>query len=184
MRASVKGGAPCDVLVVGAGGAGLAAATEAAAGGARVVLLEKNRRPGGSTALLVGSITVTRTPHQLRQGIKDSPAEHALDLAKINSRRGLPDNPELIRLLTENVPDTFRWLMELGLEFVGPLPEPPHRQPRMHCVLPTSRAYIARLEERAASLGVEVRCGFAAQSLITEGARVTGVEGIDAAGGQ
>ena len=174
----------CDVLVIGAGGAGLAAAIEAAAAGARVVLIEKTPRPGGTTGLSVGSITVTRTPHQLRQGIHDSPAEHAADLVKINSRRGLPDNPELIRLLTENVTDTFRWLMELGLDFVGPLPEPPHSQPRMHCVVPTSKAYIARLEERAGSLGVRVRCGFTAQSLITEGARVVGVDGIDAAGGQ
>ncbi|MBI2318027.1 MAG: FAD-dependent oxidoreductase, partial [Betaproteobacteria bacterium] len=39
----------CDVLVIGAGGAGLAAAIEAAAAGARVVLLEKNPRPGGTT---------------------------------------------------------------------------------------------------------------------------------------
>ena len=184
MTASVPGEDRCDVLVAGGGGAGLAAAIEAAAAGARVVLLEKNARPGGTTALSVGSITVTRTPHQLRQGIDDSPAEHAVDLAKINSRRGLPDNPELIRLLTENVPDTFRWLMELGVDFIGPLPEPPHSQPRMHCVLPTSKAYIARLAERAASLGVEVRCGFTAQSLVTQGDRVIGVDGIDAAGRQ
>lgn len=184
MTISVQGEDSCDVLVIGAGGAGLAAAIEAAAAGARTMLIEKNPRPGGTTALSVGSITVTRTPHQLRQGIQDSPAEHAADLVKINSRRGLPDNPELIRLLTENVPDTFRWLMELGVDFIGPLPEPPHTRPRMHCVLPTSKAYIARLEERAESLGVDVRCGFAAQSLITQGARVIGVEGIDAAGRQ
>lgn len=184
MTAFVQAEDSCDVLVVGAGGAGLAAAIEAAAAGARVVLLEKNTRPGGTTALSVGSITVTRTPHQLRQGIQDSPAEHAADLVKINARRGLPDNPELIRLLTENVPDTFRWLMELGVDFIGPLPEPPHTRPRMHCVLPTSKAYIARLEERAGSLGVDVRCGFTAQSLITQAARVIAVEGIDAAGRQ
>ncbi|MBI2320286.1 MAG: FAD-dependent oxidoreductase [Betaproteobacteria bacterium] len=172
----------CDVLVIGAGGAGLAAAIEAAAAGARVVLLEKDPQPGGTTALSVGSITATRTPHQLRQGIRDSPAEHAVDLVKINSRRGLPDNPELMRLLTENVPDTFHWLMALGLDFIGPLPEPPHRQPRMHCVVPTARAYIARLAERARALGVEIRCGFAAQSLLTQGSRVIGAEGTDAAG--
>ncbi len=179
---SISPGPSCDVLVIGGGGAGLAASIEAAAAGARVVLLEKNPRPGGTTALSVGSITATRTPHQLRQGIQDSPAEHARDLAKINSRRGLPDNPELLRLLTENVTDTFRWLMELGLEFIGPLPEPPHSQSRMHCVLPTAKAYIARLAERAASLGVEVRCSFTVQSLVTQGARVIGADGIDAAG--
>ena len=182
MATPAHGRDSCDVLVIGAGGSGLAAAIEAAAAGARVLLLEKTPQPGGTTGLSVGSITVTRTPHQLRQGIQDSPAEHARDLAKINSRRGLPDNPELIRLLTENVTDTFRWLMDLGLDFIGPLPEPPHSQPRMHCVLPTSRAYIARLTERAASLGVEVRCGLAAQSLLTQGSRVVGVEGTDAAG--
>ena len=184
MAAPAQGRNSCDVLVIGAGGAGLAAAIEAAAAGARVLLLEKNPQPGGTTGLSVGSITVTRTPHQLRRGIQDSPAEHARDLAKINSRRGLPDNPELIRLLTENVTDTFRWLMELGLDFIGPLPEPPHSQPRMHCVLPTSKAYIARLTERAESLGVEVRCGFAAQSLLTQRSRVIGAEGTDSTGTQ
>ena len=184
MATPAQGKNSCDVLVIGAGGTGLAAAIEAAAAGARVVLLEKNPQPGGTTGISVGSITVTRTPHQLRQGIQDSPAEHARDLAIINSRRGLPDNPELIRLLTENVTDTFRWLMDLGLDFIGPLPEPPHSQPRMHCVLPTSKAYIARLAERAASLGVEVRCGVAAQSLLTDGSRVIGVEGTDASGRQ
>ena len=182
MAASVPGKDDCEVLVIGGGGAGLAAAIEAAAAGARVVLLEKNPRPGGTTALSVGSITATRTPHQLRQGIQDSPAEHARDMAKINSRRGLPDNPELHRILTENITDTFRWLMELGVEFIGPLPEPPHSQSRMHCVLPTAKAYIARLAQRARSLGVDVRCGFSAQSLVSQGARVIGVDGIDAAG--
>src|SRR3954466_9341490 len=35
-----------DVLVIGAGAAGLMAAISAAEGGARVLLLEKNRKPG------------------------------------------------------------------------------------------------------------------------------------------
>jgi len=40
--------AHCDVLVVGAGPAGLAAARAAAAGGARVILIDERPRPGGS----------------------------------------------------------------------------------------------------------------------------------------
>lgn len=182
MAASLQSKDACDVLVIGGGGAGLAAAIEAAAAHARVILVEKNPRPGGTTALSVGSITATRTPHQLRRGIQDSPAEHAEDLAMINARRGLPDNPALHRVLTENVSDTFRWLLELGVEFIGPLPEPPHRHARMHCVLPTAKSYVARLVERAESQGVEIRCGFAAQSLLTEAGRVIGVAGADAQG--
>jgi sarcosine oxidase subunit alpha len=40
--------AHCDVLVVGAGPAGLAAAAAAATGGARVILAEQDMRPGGA----------------------------------------------------------------------------------------------------------------------------------------
>lgn len=43
-----------DVLVIGAGGAGLAAATSAAQGGAKVVILEKNEWAGGNTVVCGG----------------------------------------------------------------------------------------------------------------------------------
>lgn len=178
MRASRE----CDVLVVGGGGSGLAAAIEAGSDGARVVLLEKNRSPGGTTALSVGSITATGTPHQLRQGIVDSAVEHATDLAKINTRRAAPDNPELRRILTENVPDTFRWLLSLGVDFIGPLPEPPHSQARMHCVVPTAKAYVAQLTKRARALGVEFLCGMTARRLATRDGCVAGVDCTDASG--
>ncbi len=178
-------GMDCDVLVVGAGGSGFAAAIEAATAGARVVLLEKNPRPGGTTAISVGSITATRTPHQRRARIEDSPAEHAEDLGRINGRRGgTPDNPELRQVLTDNVSETFQWLLDLGVEFIGPLPEPPHTKSRMHCVLPTAKSYIARLAARAQQLGVAVRCGVAARSLVFEGGAVAGIEGVDANGAQ
>ena len=55
----------CDVLIVGAGGAGLAAAIEARAQGADVILIEKNDAPGGTTAWSIGSFTATQTPQQL-----------------------------------------------------------------------------------------------------------------------
>jgi len=174
-----------DVVVVGGGGAGLAAALEAARHGARVVLLEKNPQLGGTTARSVGSITATGTPFQAASGIEDSTEAHFEDMALFARKVGLDpdtrDNLELRRLLVENVPDTMRFLMQLGVEFFGPNPEPPHRQPRMHNVLPHSRAYIYHLDRHARKAGVEIRLDARATRLLTENGRVVGVE-TEAAG--
>lgn len=48
--------AHCDVLVVGAGPAGLAAALAASSGGARVILAEQEARPGGSLRWRAGRV--------------------------------------------------------------------------------------------------------------------------------
>lgn len=164
-----------DVVVVGGGGAGLAAAIKARELGRNVVLIEKNARLGGSTAWSVGSVTATNTPHQLRLGIKDRPDDHFEDMGLFCERLGLPDNESLRRLLIDNVTDTFRWLIESGVEFLGPLPEPPHRKPRMHNVLPNSRAFIFHLEKRARRSGVDIRTGIAARELLVEDGAVRGV---------
>jgi len=167
-----------DVVVVGGGGAGLAAALEAAECGRRVILLEKNPHLGGTTLLAVGSISACRTPHQRRKGVEDSPEEFSEDMGLFNQQRSLGnrDNLELRRLLAEESPRTLQWLMGLGLEFFGPMPEPPNRHPRMHNVLPNSGAYIYHLARHARRRGVEFRLGMAAERLLTQGGRVTGVE--------
>lgn len=164
-----------DVVVVGGGGAGLAAAIEAATVGRRVVLLEKNDRPGGSTAWSVGSITATLTPHQIEAGVLDCPAHHEEDIPGFAGRWKGRDNEELRRLLAERVPDTFRWLQSMGVVFFGPMPEPPHRRPRMHNVLPNSRAYVHQLSKRARKLGVDVRTRCRASGLVVEAGAVRGV---------
>lgn len=168
-----------DVVVIGGGGAGLAAALEAARHGARVVLLEKNPELGGTTARSVGSITATGTPFQAAQGVADSTQAHFEDMALFVREVGLDpdtrDNLELRRLLVENVPDTMRFLMDLGIEFFGPNPEPPHRKPRMHNVLPHSRAYIYHLSRHARRAGVDIRLNARATRLLSENGRVVGV---------
>ena len=50
-----------DIVIVGAGGSGLAAAVAAADAGASVILLEKCSTIGGTTALSVGSISAAGT---------------------------------------------------------------------------------------------------------------------------
>lgn len=165
-----------DVVVVGGGGSGLAAAIEAASLGRRTILIEKNERLGGSTGRSVGSISATNTPHQLREGILDSPEDHLEDLRRFNEPFALPGNEALNRLLVYNVPETMRWLMSFGIEFYGPMKELPHRKPRMHNILPNSRAYISILQRHARRLGVDVRTSTRARRLIVEQGRVVGVE--------
>jgi len=172
-----------DVAVVGGGGSGLAAAVSAAEQGAGVILLEKNPELGGTTAWSVGSISATRTPHQRREGIVDTPQAHYEDMELISKKYTTrADNDALRRVLAENVPDTLQWLAALGVEFFGPLEESPHRQPRMHNALPNSRSYIYHLRRRAQSIGVTILTNAHARRLLMSDGRVTGVE-FDQPGG-
>ena len=166
-----------DVVVIGGGGSGLAAAVGAASAGASVILLEKNLDVGGTTARSIGSISATQTEHQKRMGIVDTPQEHYDDMELFLTLRRIsrPDNNELRRLLTDNVPETIRWLSAMGVEFFGPLEEKPHRKPRMHNVLPNSRAYIFHLAREARRIGVNIITGARAQSFVLTGNEVTGV---------
>ena len=165
-----------DVIVVGGGGAGLAAAAEAARMGRSVILIEKNPRTGGSTSWSVGSVTATNTPHQRRAGIQDSPQAHFEDLALHAGPLAPRDNLELRRILVDNTTDMLEWLMRLGVVFVGPMPEPPHRYPRMHNVVPNSKSFAYHLTRHCRALGVDIRVNTASERLIEEEGRVVGVE--------
>jgi succinate dehydrogenase/fumarate reductase flavoprotein subunit len=171
-----------DVIVVGGGGAGLAAAAEAARMGRSVILLEKNPQTGGSTSWSVGSVTATNTPHQKRAGIQDSPQAHFEDLALHAGPLAPRDNLVLRRILVDNTTDMLEWLMGLGVVFVGPMPEPPHRYPRMHNVVPNSKSFAYHLTRHCESLGVNIRVGCVTERILEENGRVTGVEVRSATG--
>jgi succinate dehydrogenase/fumarate reductase flavoprotein subunit len=165
-----------DVVVAGGGGAGLAAAIEARTAGRTVVLLEKSASLGGSTAWSVGSVTATVTPHQRRKGIKDRPADHWREMAAFNGDLDRRDNPDLRRVLADAMPDTFRWLLSHGIRFYGPMPEPPHRKPRMHNVLPNARSFIVHLERAARRAGADIRLNTRAIELLVKEGQVVAVE--------
>ena len=85
------------------------------------------------------------------------------------------DNPVLRRILADELPGTFRWLLSHGIRFYGPMPEPPHTKPRMHNVLPNSRAFIRHLERAARRAGVTIITSARVEELLSEGGRVTAV---------
>jgi succinate dehydrogenase/fumarate reductase flavoprotein subunit len=171
-----------DVVVIGGGGAGLAAAIEAAERGARVVLFEKNPSLGGSTAWSVGSISATRTPHQAARGIDDDPELHYEDMEVLAGTYANRDNRALRRILVDRTTETIAWLEASGLVFVGPNVEPPHRRPRMHNVLPSSKSFPYHLGRRAARSGVDIRTDSRVVRLLRSGARIDGAEVEDRSG--
>lgn len=176
MTASHQRDEKADIVVVGAGGAGLMAACIAARAGSRVVLLEKAPHIGGTTGLAVGSIMASGTQQQRDVGIRDSAADHAEDLASVARAFGISDNAELSRLMAAHAAEAVGFLHSIGVVFANPMPQPPHRQPRLHQVMPGSASYIHHLERACIKAGVLIHVNTAATRLVQADGRVAGVE--------
>ena len=152
-------GETCDVLVAGGGGAGLSAAIAASTGGAQVLLIEKRDEIGGATGMSVGTISAAGTALQEAAGVRDDTDTHFRDYLKFRPPGATPADYDLdlTRLLIESAPGVLQRMIDLGLRFTGPHPEPPHSVPRMHNVVPGPVAYIDALRIEAEQAGVVVR---------------------------
>lgn len=102
-----------DVVVIGAGGAGLSAAVAAADGGARVLVFESEPQIGGSTILSAGMFTAGGTSVQAALDVDDSPERFFQHYMDLNQWRL---NPGLVRSFCERCRETFEWLLEIGVE--------------------------------------------------------------------
>lgn len=102
-----------DLIVIGAGSAGLPLAVRAAERGGRVLQLEADSRIGGTMHWSSGQISAAGTRLQARLGIEDSPAAHRRDAQRI--ARGTIDETVLGRFVREAAP-LVDWLMDLGFE--------------------------------------------------------------------
>lgn len=110
---------PIDVLIVGAGNAGLPAAIQAADLGARVMVLDKNNYVGGMLAISGGHVSAANSKLQIAKGIEDSPASHYRDAMRMGRFR---NNSELLKIAVDNAAAMVDWLAEIGVEFT---PESP-----------------------------------------------------------
>lgn len=170
-----------DVVVVGAGLAGLSGAVAAAEAGARVALLEKMAFAGGNSALATGIFQLADTSIQRRLGVADSADAFFRDTMDISGGRR---DPVVSRLIADRGAEMLDWLIGHGAQFeervTAGLGSPVLRA---HRSVPDGSGPIAALVRAAEGKGVEIFYETPAVSLLTNDAgRVIGVEAVTKAG--
>lgn len=109
----------CDVLIIGAGAAGMAAALSAHAMGAEVMLVEKGERLGGTAAVSGGIIWAANNPRMQAAGLADSEADA---LAYFGSLDHGEMEPEVLGAFVREAPGALAFLEDAGALAVSILP--------------------------------------------------------------
>ena len=166
----------CDIVVVGAGGAGLSAAVQAASMGAHVIVLEKQGIIGGNTNYSTGGLNAAETSVQKKLGIEDSAESHFDDT--MASGYFLNDST-LVATLVNKAAGSVDWLISLGADMsdVGKLAG--SSQKRTH--RPDGGAAIgphlvAVLSKAVKAENISIRTRNTVTALIEDNGKVTGVK--------
>ena len=101
-----------DVIIVGAGGAGMSAAIQAKEAGANPVIFEKMPVVGGNTTKSSGGMNASETKFQKEQGIQDSNDTFFNDTLKGG---GGTNDKELLRYFVDHSADAIDWLDSMGI---------------------------------------------------------------------
>ena len=166
----------CDIVVIGAGGAGLSAATQAASMGAHVIVLEKQGIIGGNTNYSTGGLNAAETSVQKKLGIADSKKSHYDDTM---AGGYFLNDPSLVETLVNKAAAAVDWLISLGADMsnVGQLAG--SSQKRTH--RPDGGAAIgphlmAVLSKAVKSENISVRTRNTVTALTEQNGKVTGVK--------
>jgi fumarate reductase flavoprotein subunit len=162
-----------DVIVVGAGLAGIVAALTAAESGAEVLILEKGADIGGSSVKAGGGLLFAGTDLQAEAGVIDDGEQLREAILKYGQYR---NDPATVDAYIRHQLDTFNWMRGHGAEFTLNITGTSEVS-RMHS---TPRGYLARyLHRQAVALpNVVCRTSAAARRLVTDHhQRVSGVAG-------
>ncbi|MBR3069480.1 MAG: FAD-dependent oxidoreductase, partial [Lachnospiraceae bacterium] len=172
----------CDIVIIGAGGAGMTAAINATQAGKKVILLEKMPYAGGNTTKATGGMNAAETHYQAEQDIEDSVEQFVEDTMKgghdMNDR-------DLVTIMAENSASAIDWLDSIG----APLPKVSFSggatNKRIHAPEDGSGVgafLVTRFLNKIDELGIEVMYNTTATKLMTLDGKVTGVmaEGPDA----
>ncbi len=189
-----------DVIVVGAGIAGLSASVKAAELGAKVLVLEQAARVGGSGNLAGGSIVGVETKIEAENSLEDSPELLYADFERLGGKGNF--NPEVAMTFAQNCGRAVDWLDQvIGVDFGTRTPTygayEPLNVPRVHYAVPASgvvedssgkgasgyvKALMAKLDEYIAAETACLMLETKAEDILLKDGVITGVIAKDAQG--
>jgi len=163
-----------DIVVIGAGNAGLPAAIEATKAGAETVVLEQLPECGGSLSVFFGKHTnFAGSDFQRRKGIEDSPDKYYEDAMKFSK-----GDPSLWRAYVDRHLEAYEFVTNLGYEPLEVWQLPGHSVPRCHFFRGGGPELLRLLEREARKQGVKILFNHKAIRLFVdpERRRVVGVK--------
>lgn len=166
----------CDIVIIGAGGAGLCASIEAKQKGVKdVILLEKMGVVGGNTTSATGGLNAAETRFQKELGIADSKESFYSDTMK--GGYNLNDS-DLVHEMVNKAPETVDWLVSIGVDLtdVGKMAGSTNKRThRPQGGAAVGAHMIPVLESAAKTLGVDLRKNSKVIDIISDNGSAAGV---------
>ena len=170
----------CDVVVVGAGGAGLTASVLATQNGEDVILLEKMPFVGGNSLRAEGGMNAAGTKVEKELGLDDSTVENFVE-DTMNLGHNIA-NRELVQTLAENSAEAVDWLYSID----APLPTVVATGGTTHKYLhkpedgsPVGEYLVEKLKVQVDKLGIDVKTNTTATEILMENGQAVGVKAND-----
>ncbi len=168
-----------EIVIIGAGGAGMAAAIMLQQAGKDFVILEKMPYVGGNTTKATGGMNASETHYQKEQGIEDSNALFAADTMKGGHAL---NNSSLVAVMANSSAGAIDWLDTIGAELPKISFSGGASVNRIHAPADGSGvgAYLVdRFSAKLNELGVKVMLETAATELLTDAdGKIAGVKAV------
>ena len=175
-----------DIVIAGAGGAGMTAAITAAQNGKSVVILEKATIVGGNSSYATGGMNAAETHYQAAEGIEDS-----AELFYEDTMKGGHDinDPELVRTLAENSSAAIDWLDSIGAPLAnvgqagGASTKRQHRPVNEEGkILSVGTYLVEHLTAKCEELGIEIITDAKVDEVLMEDGKAVGLHAKGSAG--
>jgi predicted oxidoreductase len=168
-----------DVVVVGAGAAGVSCAIEAARASATVALVDASGTVGGTAGVAGGGTCIAGSALQRSLGLDDSPAIALEDWIEWGG--DTVDVAWASRYLEASESELFDKLAGIGVKWIAAHPREGNRVPRWHQPAGGGAAVMQCLETVARTLpSIQWFLGHSVDRLVVAGGRATGVSATSA----